>query len=218
MRRRRVIFAALSALTLVVPPTASRAQTLDQTWIPSAGGALFGSADNYQGQTFKPLTNSSGGAGFWVRANSTASGTISAQLWSHLASNPAAQMLASGSASFSVIGGTQLWLDVFWNSTVVVTPGAQYFLSMIAGTTALTTRQSQVTNPDGQAYYNFSPTNPTNAYTCCNAGLDLAFRAYSTSGRETVAPPVVVTPEPASVVLLATGLLALVGVARRRIA
>ena len=99
-------------------------------------------------------------------------------------------------------------IDVFWTA-VAVTPGAQYFLAFNTGNEALVSEWTPGTYTGGEAYHNYSPTDPTQSYGCCGGSYDLVLEEFSTSA-ETV------TPAPASVALLATGLLGVLGVVRRR--
>jgi PEP-CTERM motif len=203
--RRLLQSGAVLAILLLTGAARMEAQTLDQSNVGPSG--LFGSAFQWQGQTFRPTANTVAGGGFNLSAQFTTSGTLSIQLWDQLASNPGATMIASGSTAFSIAGGTEAMFDVFW-SAVTVNPGQEYFLAVNAGTSDINTTFSLNTYASGQGYYNFDLTDPRSPYTCCGPTYDLGFEEYSSNA--------VAAPEPASIALLATGLFGIAGVARRK--
>ena len=124
-------------------------------------------------------------------------------------------MLASASAPIGLPNLTDGWIDVFFSSLVGVTAGTQYFLAFYSPAQFYNTFQvgGQTGNAytGGDGYYNFS-TSVSAPYTQLDA--DVAFREYATLQTSTT-PPATTTPEPASAVLVLSGL-TVFGVAARR--
>jgi hypothetical protein len=203
--------AALVALTL---SARAQAQVVDQQNTVNTGA--FSHSQLWFGQTFRATASTSAGAGAWLMgwgSNIFTAAMLEAQLWSKTPSLAGAQLLASGSTSFSVSGsGTGgAFFDVFWNA-VAVTSGEEYFLAFRTSNNDfnVVSKYSSADNyANGTAQYN-GQTNINSAwYNYSNSNYDITFREFSEA-------PVTATPEPATMTLLATGLAGVFGAARRR--
>lgn len=198
----------------------AQAQVIDQQQLAVGPSQfyLFTNTFYYVGQTFKPTANTVAGAGlnFWNLGLPSLSGTLQAELWSGVPSSPGSGLLVSGSSAFTIAGNSQSFFDVFFPA-VSVTPGTSYFLAFKTvgnSSNLFSTRGTGDPYIDGGAWINYDFSNVTALWGDYGApnqlSSDLTFREFS------VGPTTTITPEPASLILLATGLVGLFCVARRK--
>jgi hypothetical protein len=212
--RARLSLAA--ALAVVVPTGLAHSQTIDQQnpFVNPLSGFAYTSF--WTGQTFRPTATTAAGAGVWIEnwdGSASTSGSLAMELWNFSPDLAGSAMLASGTSTYMTPDGARAgtWVDVFWNNVIVI-PGNQYFLGFqtdagdFRGLVSTVTHPS--TYPDGEAHFNGSVdrTDPWDNFDASD--YDVNFREYSSA--------VVAVPEPASFLLIATGLIALLGVRSRK--
>jgi hypothetical protein len=203
-------FMVVGLVVAAQPATAQNVVDQDQPNINCGWGTL----SSWWAQAFETSASNVSGAGFYLQnfLSVGESETVNIHLWSGDPST-GGTMLAGASGTETLDGNASGWFDLFWAPVPVVT-GTPYWLTLFSGNAepgiTVDCVQPGSVYPNGDVFGNFStvetaPWVGSSSYLDFGDNADLTFRTFTT-----------VTPEPATVTLLATGLIALVGVGMRR--
>ncbi len=203
---------ALRAVALSLVVAAPAFAQIDQQQTSSNNGRYV----NYNtGQSFTPSMNTSLGAGVlvntWYYLDYTTQMKIT--LFAGGLPNNGGTEIASTTTTQFIGGGQTVWVDGYWNAPVTLVTGTKYYLTFLDSHDQTNAWKAEFRYLEGNNYAGgellFAPNTDEGAAYSSIPGWDMAFHEFGENVE------VESTPEPASLVLLGTGIIGL-GIVRRR--
>ena len=190
------IFLRLAASALFVTSSVAQGQIIDQN-APTNNVYMAAFSQRDLAQSFQQSAANIDGAGIFMQAGQGSTAQLTIGLWNLLPNQTGAFQITSG----TVTANQNSWADVFWGA-VAITPNSTYYLVFT------TNDNSMGIAGDTNNGYAFGEVYANAGYGAFTQ-FDYTFRTYQD-------PNFNVAPEPASMTLLGTGLLAVGGIVTRR--
>lgn len=209
-------FLSIAAAASIASSPAAAQRVIDQNQ-PVTSWVYANLASGWAGQTFVQSGANLSGIGLFLQNYYdfyVATGPVEFRLFDRVPNGGNNPVLLESISQEVAIDHTGQWVDFFFDPIDVV-PGQIFFFAVTGhGDVSFVQTHSGFkldgsTYANGQGYQAKGTSDPTSPYDPIPES-DLAFRTYTT-----LADPIS-TPEPASITLLATGLIGIAGVLRRR--
>jgi hypothetical protein len=192
---------AVFLLSLALP---AQAQFLDQH--NEVGSLVFSQNFLFTAQSFVPTTHDISAWSVLLHSSATTNNGVFFYFYDEqpISSDINAHLYASQLMTVSMNAGETRWVDSEWGTPHAFTPGHTYYLGVMS-------YNFDWLGSDQDPYASGSASRVTNfgeSYDDFGGNWDMGFRTYSTE--------VSTAPEPASLLLVASGLVGVVAISRRR--